>query len=222
MAKICKHDGCERKVTARGYCDMHYRRLRRGGDMDAPLPDRNRGCDIEWCERLHYAGGLCRMHYHRRLRGADMNAVPQVHQKGRLCSVDGCDRPHSARGYCVAHYGRWLRGLSVDLPLDAFRRPVGATIERKDGYRHIKVEMGGGAAWVPEHQWVMEQKLGRRLREHECVHHLNGLRDDNRIENLELWTRHHPYGVRVGDLAHWIREWIEENGEEHGLRLADD
>lgn len=55
----------------------------------------------------------------------------------------------------------------------------------------------------------MEDLLGRHLYPDENVHHLNGVRDDNRPENLELWTRPQPAGIRASDALKWARTIIE-------------
>ena len=64
-------------------------------------------------------------------------------------------------------------------------------------------------SYVFEHILVAEDLLGRYLYAAETVHHRNGVRGDNRPENLELWATPRPSGIRVSDAVAWAHEIID-------------
>lgn len=81
-------------------------------------------------------------------------------------------------------------------------------------YVLVKDPSGNRKRGILEHRFVMEQYLGRELLPHENVHHKNGIRDDNRLENLELWTTSQPQGQRVKDKVEWAKQILALYNEE--------
>lgn len=113
------------------------------------------------------------------------------------------------RGWCESHYERWYR--TGDVQADKPLRVQGAGCIRDDGYveyyrpEHPSATRHGK---VLGHRMVMSDHLGRALLPSEHVHHMNGDRGDNRLENLELWVKAHPFGQRVEDVTAWAVEHL--------------
>lgn len=124
--------------------------------------------------------------------------MPQPIASG-TCKTDSCSQPVRRNrngigmGYCESH---------IDASRSRLRRP-GSKYTSRDGYVIVKLPDG---RCVGEHRIVMEQHLGRPLERGETVHHINGVRDDNRLENLEVWFSPQPYGQRVADLLRYAVE----------------
>jgi len=102
----------------------------------------------------------------------------------------------------------------------AYRRELGKTFVNSYGYVVVGVpsdypgaKKNGNYGQILEHRKVMQDLLGRPLIEAENVHHKNGVRSDNRPENLELWSRSQPSGQRVQEKVQWAREMLALYGD---------
>lgn len=111
------------------------------------------------------------------------------------CTFEGCPRYVKAHGLCQSHYMQRRRGRQLS--------PLRKKPERHLNHGYVMQVNPRTGRWDREHRIVMEAVLGRGLNPGENVHHKNGVRDDNRPENLELWTSHQPKGQSVDDLCDW-------------------
>lgn len=248
VGQMCSHPGCECPCKTKGFCSMHYHRLKRGQPLDRV---RQVFCSHPGCEGPYYAKAVCRFHYNQRTevkerrkarrrkpeqrkpcttcgnmltvnslgrncycskkcksQAKNIKAKEEIRRKDHdpaypRCVVPDCDRAGSLKEMCHAHYVRERDKKSLCPPIRQYKQGNGEWITGQ-GYV-IKATSGGP---MRKHRFVIEQHIGRSLRKYETVHHINGDRADNRIENLELFSSSHPPGQRIRDKLKHAKEII--------------
>lgn len=173
-----------------------------------------RVCSVEECERKVLCKELCNAHYQRRWSGLPLNEKPiRPYKQAPICTTGSCREKAVARGMCGMHYQRDAYGTDANAPRKV---PTGGKwgrwLKNKNGYVYRNQNSRDGRLQQFQHRYVMEQYLSRELLPHENVHHKNGQRDDNRPENLELWSVSQPPGQRVEDKMAWAKEFLADYG----------
>ncbi|MFE4660119.1 hypothetical protein ACFRFJ_25920 [Streptomyces hydrogenans] len=230
-SNVCQSPVCDRPRRNKGLCLAHYQRFRKHGEaalatpITVAVPPAVRGCNVEGCTRPHQAQGYCGGHYIRfRATGDPGKAELQAKTKqSGWCQAPGCPDPSRAKNMCAAHYRR----LALGQPLGEKKKyaPAGTGYVNSGGYRVIRVD----GKSVMEHRHLVQELLGRPLLAKETVHHVNGIKTDNRTDgplvedeqgrwrsgNLELWSHAHPYGQEIGPKSDWARGWLAAYGTPH-------
>lgn len=116
---MCTVDGCDRVMYAKGWCGLHYDRMRRTGSLEL----RKRPTDCLVCGKPVKSVGLCGYHYGKALRERESYT--------RTCSVEGCDRTYFSNGFCQSHYGRWRYNGDPGPAYVASATPPGLTVAER-------------------------------------------------------------------------------------------
>lgn len=177
----CKIDGCNGDIRSLGLCYKHYMKQYR----EKQPPTNNKLCECG-------CGEFISSQSKRHKRGHDKVYVPEAMLLKHF--KDGKSCPELAEIFGVGNTTIWNRlkrlGLKTEqLSGERSHRWKGGRRVTKYGYIHIS-KYGhpkcNSQGYVCEHILVMEEHIGRHIQKDEKVHHINFVKDDNRIENLWL------------------------------------
>lgn len=213
---ICEVDKCMSPVHAFRMCSKHYERFKKHGD--ASISRKVKRCSVDGCEGKYRANGFCEFHNGRfRHHGNPLGGGRRKASPNSLttCEVLGCGDKAISLNLCRKHHSKFkkfgnpLLGSIQDGRSKEWRPDKNGYIFKFDP-KNIHADKN---RLVYQHREIMGQVLGRPLRSDENVHHKNGDRSDNRIENLELWIKGQPAGQRVQDKVAWARYILQEYGD---------
>ncbi len=144
----------------------------------------------------------CKMRNQHYMSGRPKMDTAHLHSEVSRMRDDGLSQPKigEALGVSQSIVSRVLRKLGRPTRTGATNHGnwKGGRVSTQAGYVAVfngeYLAMHNNAGYTLEHRLVMARSLGRALTPHETVHHINGDRQDNRIENLQLRQGKHGTG----------------------------
>lgn len=153
-----------------------------------PYLNKGNECSIEGCKNKSLCKTYCAKHYSRFFKTGDPLTTPTGKERGKrsVCCIPDCGGIVEGWHYCHKHYRKWRKygdPLKVNHPNQGKHRYT------KEGYVLIYLPSWPTAkkdGYVLEHRMVIEKKIGRSLTKNEIIHHKDGVRSNNKEDNLEL------------------------------------
>jgi hypothetical protein len=175
--------------------------------------DRPRANECKKCVKKRISDRYCeknREHLREASRIFRENNRKLAQHRSKICRLKKLEhyKLKTRQRYRVVH------GQPIDKPMT--KRAAGEGNIDAQGYKTITKRghpnQMDAKGRIREHVYIMSNHLGRPLFKGETIHHKNGDRLDNRIENLELWNRGQPPGQRIEDRIKYYIEFLEQYG----------
>lgn len=184
-------------------------------------------CSVEGCGRKATYRGYCSTHYKQFLKfGKIVEKEIAVRDKTRVCCVEGCNEPYHANGYCRRHYTQFRKHGKI-ISVDRILSPrIGE--RKKGGYVYLlrpDHPMSDVRGYVKRSWLVWEKNTGHIVTPPEVVHHKNGIRNDDRFENLSLLKNKSEHckehGGRIGGIRIVTKEMAIDEMKSVYERIGD-